>query len=401
MKKQEIKEKYVTILFGAGAEISYGISGGEKFSKTVLGITDNSSDKTIDIIKEAVSEYYKKKIKECNNKSWYPNHKITNLKIRCLIESAAKKELLINNQNLENQKRYSDLVNKKITVCSDINSKECQELLNKYASYIGIIDERFNSIIYPKLLGPKKFWFVVDSYTRAYLSIMGGLISKSRNKQLLKEDYIDILYNPSKYYNEIIEYLKKLDNEKSYYTILKKKMNSNIRVITTNYTPICSVISGIEDDKIAYVHGKLNLFEDPYNLTIYDIKKDTLPNELLFPYIFIQSGVKPIVDKTQIIEYSKMIEFLDNSKELIIVGYQLNPDDNHIVSILKDYLKSNKIIYFDFDSTGGKDISTGENDVLKRLRVSSNDNIIYEIINDKNSYSKFEEWLTKIEKSNV
>ena len=63
-------------------------------------------------------------------------------------------------------------------------------------------------------------------------------------------------------------------------------------------------------------------------------KYEELPsNELLFPYIFIQSGIKPIVEEIIINEYSKAISYLKEVDKIIIVGFRLNYDDNHINSL--------------------------------------------------------------------
>ena len=145
----------------------------------------------------------------------------------------------------------------------------------------------------------------------------------------------------------------------------------------------------ITDDKIAYIHGRLNWFESPYNLQVYDVSREQLPNELCFPYLFIQSGIKPIVDAVQINEYAKMLQLLRDSEQLVIVGYRLNSDDNHINGIIKTYLNQKEVVYLDFDK------GTTENDILKRLRLDTNKNLKYIKIDASNAYCIFQECLSQ------
>lgn len=153
------------------------------------------------------------------------------------------------------------------------------------------------------------------------------------------------------------------------------------------------MIYGLVCKGIAYFHGKLNLFESPYEMKVYDITNDDDASELsniyYFPYIFIQSAIKPIVEKKQIIEYSKAINFLEESKCLIIIGYKINCDDNHINSIIRDFLLKHKVIYFDYDNSS-------EDNILKKLRVEKCDNFEYISINNKNCIETFKNKLYEL-----
>ena len=70
------------------------------------------------------------------------------------------------------------------------------------------------------------------------------------------------------------------------------------------------------------------------------------------PFILIPSGVKPLVCRKQIGQFSDFIKKLDGSKYLVVVGYKFNSEDNHINSIIADWLrkKENKLIYLNYNN---------------------------------------------------
>lgn len=246
------------------------------------------------------------------------------------------------------KKNYDIKVQNKVNyLMQEENKQERDEVIDSYTSYMGLIDEKFHTIISPKALGPEKFWNVLSCFTHAYLLIAGEIIYKEENLNLY--DYLNILYNPKDSFKKILDFCESNKQKESYYSIISDKVKDDISIITTNYTPLCQVITGIKNEKIAYIHGKLNWFESPYDLQIYDVMREKLPNEICFPYLFIQSGIKPIVDSVQLNEYAKMLQFLEDAEELIIVGYRLNSDDNHIIGIIKRFLKQKVIVYLDYD----------------------------------------------------
>ena len=128
---------------------------------------------------------------------------------------------------------------------------------------------------------------------------------------------------------------------------------------------------------------------------MYDADKDSIDNKLVFPYIFLQSGIKPIVDIKGLNEYRKLLNFLDDSDCVMIVGFRLNYDDNHINSILRSaILSGKKMIYFDYES---KICEQAQSNIMKKLRLDDACRTLIEIIpiNKHNCYCKFDEILSR------
>ena len=375
--------KKTCVLFGAGADIPFGISGGKSFALKVLGFD------AVDM-NSAIREYFRSKLPNFEHKTWYPPYEQTTWKEKDIVEAAVKKKLLSTEDTISFKKEYDQQVQDAVDDLMNNNkSQERYEIIEAYTSYMGLIDEKFHTIISPKALGPNKFWSVISCYTRAYLLIVGEIIGKAESRILGKDDYLNILCNPKDTFDRIVTFCSSQTSKESYYSIIYNMAREDIGIITTNYTPLCQTISGITDDKIAYIHGRLNWFESPYNLQVYDVNREQLPNELCFPYLFIQSGIKPIVDAVQINEYAKMLQLLRDSEQLVIVGYRLNSDDNHINGIIKTYLNQKEVVYLDFDK------GTTENDILKRLRLDTNKNLKYIKIDASNAYCIFQECLSQ------
>ena len=65
-------------------------------------------------------------------------------------------------------------------------------------------------------------------------------------------------------------------------------------------------------------------------------------NEIIFPYILIQSGVKPIISPFEIKNFNKACDALEKADYLIILGYGLNSDDEHITTMIRYCLDTRK-----------------------------------------------------------
>lgn len=355
------------ILFGAGAEYDFGLSTGDNFAKKVVGIGTNKFDK-------AIKEFYKGK---ANN--WYPPYYFTKWEEKDLLLAAQKKAWITEAHEIKSISLFNEEVNASV---KNLRKKERKELLENYTSYMGLIDEYFHTIISPKALGPHKFWALITCYWRAYLTLASAILPYM--------DLQEIMSDPLLAYHEMAEYASAYTDCTNYYAEVRKKTpGRDINIITTNYTPFCEKISGLGDDKIAQVHGSFKWFERPDTLEVIDITSETDDisrfDGYYFPFIFLQSGTKPIIHSSEIKEWGKAVSFLENSDRLIIVGYRINCDDNHLNGMLREYvLLGKELIYLCIDNTTKEDI-------LKRLRIYENkDNVKIHSVTKGNAVDEFQ-----------
>ena len=231
------------------------------------------------------------------------------------------------------------------------NSKEREFFLDK-AILFGTLDEKFNSLRNNDLDLDNNAKRVIVAYWNVYLLIFTKLYRISADEELSYEKIFEILEK-----NSFEEEIKK----KCYYKILKEsnlEYNDDYFISTANYTSILGETFG--DEKISWLHGRLNWFEDLKTLRVYDCTegKDTILENIknghtVIPFILISSGVKPLICKKQIKQFSKFIDDLEKCNRLVTIGYRFNSEDNHINSIVGEWLstnKNNQLISYSFNN---------------------------------------------------
>lgn len=368
-KMEEQKHNKITFIFGAGAEGNdYDISNGADFKKDIVKCTN------IKEMFELVNKKDDKKYASLNNgllirynskSTLYQtikenNFSTENKEIQTIIDNYIKyKEgTIIEN---ETKKEYSEKFQKlfKENIYDKLKNEELDgELIKFYLdklSFCSFVDSLFNYLRDSDNYH-KECIRVMKLYFSAYASIISCL-TESWDK--CKND--DTIINKRKEMLNIIEDAtrKKISNvsKDTYYRTIKEKLEKfkikgddnnyySIKIITTNYTSICQEELELKDDYFAYIHGKLNLFE---NLKTKEIKNlmDFEENDIVFPYLMIQSGIKPIISPYQIKTWNRAIEFLENSECIFILGYGFNSDDEHLHTIIRDSINNEvKIVIF-------------------------------------------------------
>ena len=109
----------------------------------------------------------------------------------------------------------------------------------------------------------------------------------------------------------------------------------------------------MELSRLLFFAGSMKLFEYPRTLEVFDITKQELEKgEAVFPFIMPQAPIKPIIHSKQLLEYMKASRFLGLEEEvidktLVVVGYGLNGDDNHINALLREFVvKGGRLIVY-------------------------------------------------------
>lgn len=222
-----------------------------------------------------------------------------------------------------------------------------KEIFFKNISLCSFADELFNYLRFPKIY-PTETTKVLKLYYSAFCSIIKSLLKISENKNIKEYFSDDIVQNRRKIQSiiencesSIIE--KRKEDNNLYYSIIKKYLSPDETcIITTNYTKFAQMITGFD---VAYIHGRLDMFEDLFTKKVSEIENFTNQESVIFPFIFIPSGVKPIVCKWQIKQYEMAIKAFEEAEALIILGYSINSDDEHIKNFIRDRLENKKKVY--------------------------------------------------------
>lgn len=289
---------------------------------------------------------------------------------------------------------YNALV-KELVEGKDMNSteefkytnNETIESISEHLSYYGAIEKDFSTIIDPCRAGIIRFWRLINYFWNAYFTILEPLCKGF-------EWYKDIKDDRKKFYKTILsdlptkitEIIKDYDyesvdvNQENYYKNISEAFGNSFPVLTTNYTPFAEHYFG--SDNCIYLAGKISDFEFPTELTVKDVRSCGLSDtDFIFPFLMTQAPVKPIIVPTQIIEYAKAIEKLQEIDTLIIIGYSFCEMDNHINAMLHQFaLKNDKRIVYCYYSKNSKSNTDMEKEsVLKKLKLMGlvkNENIV-------------------------
>lgn len=248
-------------------------------------------------------------------------------------------------------KHWYELLTEEKAANSEEEKKE-RDFFLENAILFGTLDEKFNSLRNNDLDLDNNAKRVIVAYWNVYLLIFTKLYRISADEELSYEKIFEILEK-----NSFEEEIKK----KCYYKILKEsnlEYNDDYFISTANYTSILGETFG--DEKISWLHGRLNWFEDLKTLRVYDCtkEKDTILENIknghtVIPFILISSGVKPLICKKQIKQFSKFIDDLEKCNRLVTIGYRFNSEDNHINSIVGEWLstnKNNQLISYSFNN---------------------------------------------------
>lgn len=403
-------EKRITFFFGAGAEAKFGMPMGAQYTlDTILSKRSQMMDALKDFYKRRPSDYSSSHVaQQLFSNDSHTFREIVHRAARILwytmddIDPDSNRIVKLSKYNKNDnvaKKAFFDEVKKVFEyVVIDIDKPhdtakrpqfiDFKDSPQKYLSliknftYYGSVEKDFSTIINPKEAGTHRFWRLINYFWSAYFAIIIptlDLSSKYRNNEEYKENkYAYILSN----LNEIVRYIysdagefrSEINNEyqSSYYSQLRKAFpNSN--AVTTNYTPFL----GFADFKnTIYLAGKLSQFEIPEELRVVDIcDNEDISDKFIFPYMATQAPLKPIVDCVQLREYSNFIKTLDGTDIVVIIGYNINDNDNHINALLRDFLmrkSTNHIVFCQFVKPGDDfDQENTVNAVTQRLKITS------------------------------
>lgn len=345
--------KDIMFLFGSGADtdVNGDLVSGSQFAESI--IQNKYADKINNITQEDFRNF---KLISHNSKKIFIQTIVHN-------ENLAREKLSREEVNLvidyNNGTKNSNTTKKKITkMCrkwydlitnTEIPQEQSEEDSKNFflenAALFGSLDEKFNSLRYPnkKDANAKR---VINAYWTVFMVMFESLFGE------ISELNFDAV-------------LKKLSDEKTvaknmlsgksncYYNTVSK-VKCNYHIATTNYT---ALVSTAFENRANYLNGKLSWFEDLYNLTVYDCTQESERDLIvkhpknIIPFIFIPSGVKPIVCPKQVKEYTDFKSNLESSSILCVIGYRFNSEDNHINSFIADWLRKDKntLIYFNYE----------------------------------------------------
>lgn len=263
-----------------------------------------------------------------------------------------------------------------------------------------LLDQKFHTIIDRNKYGKNSFYMVFNYYWHCYFYIIKNVIQYFYCQQDHNEKVIQVLKGFVDFHEEDVQlkydniltdihrftkclYALTIDHQNCYYHYIQKAFHNHISgIITTNYFHFAEGYF----ENVAYINGQLKNFEFPEELEVHDAseRRAVFKDRLFFPFIFGQSYVKPIIHSKLIVELKRMKDILDKSSILVILGYNINSDDNHINAYLHDFVHHKKIIFVNNDGNNEHlikklHLKNANNIELLCVSYENNENVISEI----------------------
>ncbi|GIM45843.1 hypothetical protein DNHGIG_13920 [Collibacillus ludicampi] len=237
-------------------------------------------------------------------------------------------------------------------------------------------------------------------------TVLEDIYSKSIDYQALIDSHFRYLYNPKAHWakftrisiflHTVRRYISshsnidpdKIANGPGYYhDLLSLSKYATITAIgTTNYNSFAEQVldnTTLSSVPVFHLNGSVSEFYDPYcnNILINPTEQQLASYEhIVVPFIFTQSGIKPLTSITMSKRYVELYDKFRESDIICIIGYGFNGDDGHINGLFRSLAVEGKrlaILHY-----GNKNESTLKKEYQAKLRLLSSDNLDVFTIND-------------------
>ncbi len=199
--------------------------------------------------------------------------------------------------------------------------------------------------------------------------ILEDLYAKALDYQSLIDSYWRYLYSPKtdwakfckiaiflhtvrRYIYEIAKkYIERCKAGPGYYhDVLEDKFLFDIKTIgTTNYN---TFIEEVTKRDVFFLNGSVRDFYDPYLNKIVKVEKLTKGDHITVPFLFTQSGIKPLTSVRMSERYVKLYDEFRKSDVICVIGYGFNTDDGHINGMFRSLIEDENKQIFIFHYTG-------------------------------------------------
>lgn len=144
---------------------------------------------------------------------------------------------------------------------------------------------------------------------------------------------------------------------------------------TTNYNNLIEKV--VTTTQAIHLNGNVDDYYDPYSNKIQTLNADQLKDQdrILVPFIFTQSGIKPLTSVEMSRKYVKLFDEYKDSDTIVVVGFAFNGDDGHINGLFRELLDEHgkKIVVICLK--GDKTDDELKKDYRRRLRAKTSEGL--------------------------
>ena len=264
--------------------------------------------------------------------------------------------------------RFINLIHRlTFSLCS--TSIDYQMLVDNYFRYI---------------LSPKTDW---AKFTKMFLFLRAAYDAITSKENTLSDEALQ----KNSYYKDIITELKNENasveikalastNYHDYYGRLVKLINeSKIKDGTLDEASLEARFG-----KVMRLNGGVGEFYNPYKNSL--VKREPVntaaeqdnsnnlflyQNQLVTPFFFTQSGIKPMTAIDISCLYTEMYSKFKEADIIVVIGFNFNSDDNHINTIIRDLVENHNktLVLITVGADTKKALDDKREEVCKKLRI--------------------------------
>lgn len=270
---------------------------------------------------------------------------------------------------------FPDTVERFINLIHRLTFKLCSTSID----YQMLIDNYFRYI-----MSPKTDW---AKFTKMFLFLRAAYDAITSKENTLSDEALQ----KNSYYKDIITELKNDNasveikalastNYHDYYGRLVKLINeSKIKDGTLDEASLEARFG-----KVMRLNGGVGEFYNPYKNSL--VKREPVntaseqdhsdnlflyQNQLVTPFFFTQSGIKPMTAIDISCLYTEMYSKFKEADIIVVIGFNFNSDDNHINTIIRDLVENHNktLVLITVGADTKKALDDKREEVCKKLRI--------------------------------
>lgn len=251
-----------------------------------------------------------------------------------------------------------------LTIFKELGRSILEEIYCQAMDYQALIDSHFRYLYNPKAQWAKFsriaiFLHTVQRYIKNYVSV----------------DELRISEGPG-YYHDLVDLIEHFE----------------LRAVgTTNYNNFVQQVLSVTElaaTPVFHLNGSVNEYYDPYkNEILLAPTDDEKRGRILVPFMFTQSGVKPLTSVSMSRKYVELYDHFVESDVICLIGYGFNGDDGHINGMFRSLVEQeNKCLFIYHFASDNRTEQQLLRYYQQKLRLNSSSNIkVFLVDQDRNS----------------
>lgn len=236
-----------------------------------------------------------------------------------------------------------------VSIFGELLKATLEDLFSEALDYQALIDSHYRYLYKPHAEWAKFCKISIFLYTARNYIVNGA------------KECLATIHEGSGYYHDLL------------------KINPQHAVIssigTTNYNNLIEKV--VTTVQAIHLNGSVDDYYDPYSNKIQTLTVEQLKEQdrILVPFIFTQSGIKPLTSVEMSRKYVRLFDEYKASDAIVVVGFAFNGDDGHINGLFRELLDEHGKKIIVICVKGDKTDDELKKDYRRRLRAKTSEGL--------------------------